>query len=127
MLNWPGAKLPAACARPCSASSSSVTVSCVFRTRRRTRYGTGTVGSGISDMDAVDVEKLQARGPQPLPDHARESLEQLVPEPRIRLALPPDARAVEGGRPDRLERPGVARHAVRRHQPRPSKHVAGPH
>src|SRR5579863_4349772 len=133
MLNCPGAKRgPAADpdgTRSCGGSSSMVTVSCVSRDTRRTRNGAGAIGSGAgagvgaarraSDTRAVDIEKLETGRPQALPDHAGKALQQLVAEARILLALSPDARAVELGRPDGLERPRVAGHAVGRHQPRP--------
>src|SRR5579864_8148887 len=112
MLNWPGAKTtPSA---PSTGSSSRVAVSCVSRPIRRTWNGRGSMGSapagGATDRSLaspVDIQQLEPCGVQTLPDDLREPLQQFVPEPRIGLALPADAGAIECRRPGEVDRPSV--------------------
>src|SRR6516162_1142809 len=112
---------------------SRVTVSWISRVTRRTRNRRGAMGStpggpaaGRSPASSVDIQQLQPRGPKPLPDDLCEPFKQLVAEPRVGLALPADAGAIEGRGPGQFDGPRVTRHAVRRDQPRPPEQIPRP-
>src|SRR5215472_15592099 len=103
MLNWPGSH-----GAPMG-SSEIVVESRVSRRRPRTRAGTGVSGPAACSAAAmrVDVEELEPRGLQPGQHQLSEATHQLVAEVGIRVALPTQARAVEGDRRDRLARERV--------------------
>src|SRR6516225_7297617 len=100
MLNCPAAKETSPSRS--AGSTCRVTVSWISRVMRRTRNSRGAMGSthagaaaGLSPASSIHIQQLQPRGPKPLPDDLCEPLEQFVAEPRVRLALPADAGAVE--------------------------------
>src|SRR5215472_13655335 len=119
MLNWPGIH-----GSP-SGSRAMVADSGVSRLRPRTRAGRGVSWPGSPAAMRVDVYELEPRRLQPLQHQVAEAPQQLVPQLVVDIALPAQARAVEGDRRDGLAGHGVEVPAVGREQPRPPQRVAG--
>src|SRR5215475_9301943 len=121
MLNWPGWKPNGS-----GGWSSSVTVSCDSRWFAITCHG-GDCVHGRSAASArvrmtVHIQNLQPGSLQPPRRQIREPLHEVVAEPRVGVALGPQARAVhlDGVQPP--DGPPVELPAVRAHQPGEARH-----
>src|SRR5574341_1056625 len=129
MLNWPGANLRSAA--PPTGARVRVKVSPVSFVTWRTSKGSGRIGSGTATLAraavsvaAIEIQELHAGGLEARDHHLRESLQQLVAEARVLLALGAQAGPVERERAHGVERARVEAGLVGCEQPRPAEHLA---
>src|SRR5512143_1504535 len=129
MLNWPGAN-----GRKCgsaSGASVSVKVSPVSLVMWRTSKGSGRIGSapwgaigGASIDVAIEIQELYAHGLQPRDDEDCETLQHLVAEGGVLLALRAQAGPVDRKRTHHVHGARVEGCLVGRENPGPAQHLA---